>query len=621
MTHARSWGVQAEYHDAAGRLVVAPAESVAAVRAALGGDDPDPPAPLFLHPGDTLDHPLELVTEDGRSLLVEGTVGADVPLGYHAANTPGGPRHLVVSPRRCHLPEGLCLGGWAVQVYSGRSAASWGIGDLADLRSFGEWAAARGARFTLVNPLNAAVVTPPVEPSPYLPTSRRWRNPLYLRVEEVPGATLPGADLERAAAAGRALNGDRRIDRDAVAAIKLDALRRIAAAAPLPEGFAAWRAAQGEDLERFATFSVIAADHGADFRAWPAELQASDGAAAAAVRVGAAAAVEFHAWLQWLLEQQLAHAAAALPLVTDLPIGVDPGGADVWADPGLFARDFSVGVPPDEFNTLGQDWAQPPWNPSQLRARGYAPLVAVLRAGFAHAMGLRVDHVMGLFRLFWIPAGADPRTGVYVRYPAAEMLDILALESDRAGAVVVGEDLGTVEPAVREEMAARQMLGSVLLYFTDADPSAFPRRALSTVTTHDLPTVAGLWSGADTAEVRSIGVPVNDAALAEVRARVARVAADGGDGDSVATVIVNAHRALAASPSMLVAAALEDAAACVERPNVPGTTAELRPNWSQALPLPLEQVLASPLAERLAQALRRDQPGSACAAVDGAGQG
>jgi 4-alpha-glucanotransferase len=604
LTDAHRWGVQTEYHDATGQLVAAPAETVEAVRSTLGaGDDLD--GPLILHPGDPVVHALEVVTEDGRPLLLDGAVAADVPLGYHTWNAPEGPRRLVVSPRRCHLPPDLRLGGWVVQVHSARSRSSWGIGDLADLRGFGEWAAQRGAGFTLINPINAAVAVPPIEPSPYLPTSRRWRNPLYIRVEEVPGAAAAlGTDLEQAAVAGRALNGNRQIDRDAVAAIKLGALRRINDAGPLPAGFSSWRAAAGEDLERYATFCVIAEDHGGDFRAWPVELQASDGAAAMEVRVRAAGRVEFHAWLQWLIEQQLARAAAALPLLTDLPIGVDPGGADVWADPHLFARDFSVGAPPDEFNTLGQDWAQPPWNPRELRSRGYAPLVSVLRAGFRHAMGLRIDHVMGLFRLFWIPRGADPRRGVYVRYPSAEILDILALESARAGAVVVGEDLGTVEPGVREEMAARDMLGSVLLYFTDADPSAFPHRALSTVTTHDLPTLAGLWSGADSTEVSSIGVPVNDAALAEVRGRVARVA--GGEGSSVETVIVNAYRALAASPSMLVAAALEDAAAVPERPNVPGTTCEARPNWSQALVPPLDDLLASPLAELVAQALRRD---------------
>jgi 4-alpha-glucanotransferase len=602
LTDARPWGVQAEYQSATGRMVTSPTETVAAVRSVLDGGG-DPPGPLILHPRDALDHPIEVVTEDGRSLRLAGTISADVPLGYHTWSAPDGPRPLVVSPGRCHLPDGLRLGGWAVQLSTTRSASSWGIGDLADLRRLAGWAAARGAGFVLLSPLSAIVPVPPIEPSPYLPSSRRWRNPLFLRVEEVPGAAaVRGADLERAAAAGRALNADPRIDREAVAAIKLGALRTIAAAGPLPPAFMSWRAAQGEDLERFATYCVIAERHGADFRAWPSALQTPDGAAVRAMRVEAAGSVEFHAWLQWLIEQQLARAAAALPLLTDLPIGVDPGGADVWADPGLFARDFSVGAPPDEFNTIGQDWAQPPWNPRELRARAYAPLVSVLRAGFSHAMGLRVDHVMGLFRLFWVHRGADPSSGVYVRYPSSDLLDILALESARAGAVVVGEDLGTVEPAMREEMAARQMLSSVLLYFSDADPSAYPRRALSTVTTHDLPTLAGLWTGADSREVRSLGVPVNDEAVGVARARVARVAGD--EGSSVAGVIVSAYRALAASPSMLVAAALEDAAGAVERPNLPGTTAAVRPNWSQGLP-PLEELLASPLAERLAGALRR----------------
>jgi 4-alpha-glucanotransferase len=303
--------------------------------------------------------------------------------------------------------------------------------------------------------------------------------------------------------------------------------------------------------------------------------------------------VEFHAWLQWLMELQLERAAEALPLMTDLPIGVDPGGADVWADRALFATDFSVGAPPDLFNTAGQDWAQPPWNPWCLRARGYQPLVDVLRAGFAHAMGLRIDHVMGLFRLYWILSGAG----------ADDMLDILALESVRAGALVVGEDLGTVEPTVREQMAARDILSYRLLWFEDDDPSRFPERAMSAVNTHDLPTVAGLWSGADVEAQRSIGVEVNESGTAEIRERLARAA---GSEDDTAGVIVSAYSALAASPSMLVVASLEDAAEVVERPNMPGTTAERWPNWRLALPHPLEDLLASPLAQRLAAILRRE---------------
>jgi 4-alpha-glucanotransferase len=582
--------------------VAAPDATLAAALAALGAADASEPPPagaLIVHHGDALEQPVEMLTEDGRSLLLEERVGDDVPLGYHQSAT----RTLIVCPRRCHLPPGLRLGGWAVQLYGARSAASWGIGDLADLRGFGEWASRRGAGFALLSPLNAVAPAPPIEASPYLPSSRRWRNPLYLRVEEVPGAAGLGAELEQVATAARALNSLRSIDRDAVARLKLAALARIAAAAPPGPEFTRWRRAQGEELEQFATFSVIAERHGGDFRAWPRPLHHPRGAAVGALRRRFARRREFHAWLQWLLEEQLGRAAAALPLMADLPIGVDPGGADVWADPELFATGFSVGAPPDPFNAGGQDWSQPPWNPWALRSRGYAPLTSVLRAGFTHAMGLRIDHIMGLFRLYWIPRGGAPSDGVYVRYPADDMLDILALESVRAGAVVVGEDLGTVEPGVRAEMSARDILAYRLLWFEEVGPSAFPPRAMSAVTTHDLPTVAGLWSGADPAAQRTIGVPVNEAGSAEIRQRLARAA--GGADLPVAEVIAGAYRALADSPSMLVVAALEDAAEVVERPNMPGTLGDRWPNWSLALPRPLDAVLASPLAERLAETLRR----------------
>jgi 4-alpha-glucanotransferase len=600
------WGVQAEYHDASGRLVSAPPATIAAALAALGARDAAEPAPsgaLIVHPGDVLEHPLEVRTEDGRSLHLRGRVGDDVPLGYHTRATGPGAAALIVCPRRCHLPPGLRLGGWAVQLYGARSAASWGIGDLADLRLFGEWAAARGAGFTLLSPVDATAPVPPIEASPYLPSSRRWRNPLYLRVEEVPGAAALGAELEQLATAGRALNSDRLIDRDSVARLKLDALTRIAAAVPPGRDFASWRSRQGEELERFATFSVIAEEHGGDFRAWPAALRDPGGAAVRARRRRSAPRRTFHVWLQWLLERQLGGAATALPVIADLPVGVDPGGADVWADPGLFATEFAVGAPPDPFNLAGQNWSQPPWNPWQLRARGYAPLVSVLRAGFAHAMGVRIDHIMSLFRLYWIPRDGAPADGVYVRYPAADMLDILALESVRAGAVVVGEDLGTVEPVVRAEMEARDMLSYRLLWFEEGGPSAFPVRAMSAVTTHDLPTVAGLWRGADPEAQRAIGLPVDEAVGREIRDRLARVA---GDPElPVTEIIVSAYSALARSPSMLVVAALEDAAEVVERPNMPGTRADRWPNWSLALPRPLDDVLRSPLAERLAEVLRR----------------
>jgi len=603
---AELWGVQPSFEDAAGHEVTAPAATVAAVLGELGARERAEPAAagaLILHPGDHSPRALEVVTEDGRQLLIDGTVSRDVPLGYHTVADGPEQRTLIVAPRRCHLPPRLRLGGWALQVYAARSRSSWGIGDLADVRGFGRWAAAAGAGFALLSPLNAAALTSPIEASPYLPSSRRWRNPLYLHIEEVPGCEHLGDNLEPLAAAGRALNRDRLIDRDAVAVLKLDALARILAVAPPAPAFAEWRRLQGEDLERFATFSVIAERHGGSFLSWPAGLRDPGAAAVAAVREGSRDRVRFHAWLQWLLDGQLAAAARALPLMTDLPIGVHPGGADVWADRELFATGFSVGAPPDLFNVLGQDWTQPPWNPWRLRERSYAPFVAVLRAGFAHAMGLRIDHVMGLFRLYWIPRGGGPSRGVFVRLPSADLLDLLALESVRAGALVVGEDLGTVEPMVRAEMARRDVLSYRLLWFEEGGPATFPHRAMSAVTTHDLPTVAGLWTGADSEAMRSIGLPVNEAATAKVRQRLLRVAGD--EGAPVGDVVAAAYTALARSPSMLVTAALEDASEVLERPNMPGTTAERWPNWRLALPRSLEDTVATSLAGRLASALRR----------------
>lgn len=606
MRAAAAWGVQTEFTDASGASVRTDEDVVEAALEALGADEASqPPAPgaTFLHHGDALDEPLELVTEDGRTLLLEGRVPLDAPLGYHRCearrNRPGS---VIIAPRRCHLPAGLRQGGWAVQLYALRSRRSWGIGDLGDLLTFGRWAAQRGAGFTLLNPLNATVLSSPIESSPYLPGSRRFRNPLYLRVEDVPGAEVAAAEIAPLAADGRRLNRQQLIQRDAVAALKLRALAAIFAAAPPPQAFDRWRAAQGPPLERFALHATLAEAHGGSWPAWPAALHDPSGTAVAAEARRAAHRVTFHAWLQWLVDQQLAAAAAAVPLMHDLPIGVDGGGVDVWSDQELFARQMHVGAPPDLFNVRGQDWGQPPFNPWRLRAEGYRPYIDLLRASFGHARGLRIDHVMGLFRLYWIPAGGDPRRGVYIRYPHDDLLDILALESVRAGAPVVGEDLGTVEPLVRDQMAARDILSYRLLWFEDAPPSAFPRRAMSAVTTHDLPTVAGIWTGEDVEAQRRLGMEPNEAGAQEMRARLSRVAPAGPE-VPLSEVIVAAYQALATSPSMLVTAALDDAAAVTERPNLPGAP-DSRPNWCIGLPHPLEELLGQPLTERLAGVLR-----------------
>src|SRR5581483_12268989 len=443
--------------------------------------------------------------EDGTALTVRERLPPDLPLGYHRLQPLDGgePTRLIVAPERCFLPPALRTWGWAVQLYALRSGASWGIGDLADLRRLARWSRdGAGAGMLLVSPLHAAAPLLPQQPSPYFPSSRRFHNPLYLRVEEAPGAAEADLDLHALATAGRALNAARRIDRDAVYRLKREALELLWRRFRDDGAFARYRAEQGVGLEQFATFQALAERQGGGWHAWPEPLRRPDGAAVARFAREQAERVGFHAWLQWLLDQQLARAGAELPLLQDLPIGVDPDGADAWAWQDVLALDASVGAPPDFYNRQGQDWGLPPFVPRALRAAGYEPFIESIRATLRHAGGLRIDHVMGLFRLFWIPRGMEPSRGTYVRYPSEELLAILALESQRAGAFVVGEDLGTVEEGVRERLAALAILSYRLLWFEADPPAAFPRQALAAITTHDLPTIAGLWSGADLRHLR-----------------------------------------------------------------------------------------------------------------------
>jgi 4-alpha-glucanotransferase len=313
--------------------------------------------------------------------------------------------------------------------------------------------------------------------------------------------------------------------------------------------------------------------------------------------------VAFHEWLQWQLDEQLARAASAgVHLVHDLPVGIDRDGYDAWAWQDLLALDASVGAPPDIFNTAGQDWGLPPFVPHRLRAAGYRPLVETLRAALCHAGGLRVDHVMGLFRLWWIPAGNGAADGAYVRYRADELLEIVALESWRAGALVVGEDLGTVEAKVRDHLARHRLLSSRLLYFESVPPADYPELAMAAITTHDLPTIAGAWLGSDLDDQARSGIEPDRAGLAQLRERLAATTGLPTDADA-REVIVAAHTALAAAPSVLLSAALDDALAVEERPNIPATTD--RPNWSIPLPRPMEEILEDPLVQQVAAALRR----------------
>ncbi len=603
------WGVQASYldsDDVERQLSPASIERLRTLvgRPSAGPDGPDGPdgadgpaglTPIVTGPGRPRPARGEVHLETGGTLALDAASGAELPLGYHTlVGEDGSTRDLIVSPRRCHPATGRAW-GWAVQLYAARSRASWGIGDLADLAQLGRWAGDTAAQFLLVNPLHAVALAPPQQPSPYFPSSRRFANPVYLRVEDVPGADR--VDLGPAARAGRELNASSRIDRDEVWRLKRPVLEAIFAGTGPDDRFTRWRTEQGAPLEEFATWCALADEHGPRWRDWPAEMRQPGTAAVAEFRRSAAASVGFHAWLQYQLAAQQAAAGERVSIIQDLPIGFDPNGADAWAWQDLIAFDATVGAPPDQFNLQGQNWGLPPFVPWRLRAAGYRPFIESIRATMAAGGGLRIDHVMGLFRLWWIPADMPATDGGYVRYPAEDLLDIVALESVRAQAVVIGEDLGTVEAGVREAMQAAQLLSYRLLWFEDEAPARWPVPAMAAVTTHDLPTVAGLWTGADLRDQAASGVPADEGDLREKLATVAGLAADA----TAAEAVVGAYRALATAPCRLFTATLEDALVVESRPNMPGTTD--RPNWSVALPVPIEDLADAPTAAAIAAAL------------------
>ncbi|MGH3925608.1 MAG: 4-alpha-glucanotransferase, partial [Pseudonocardiaceae bacterium] len=437
MSDLEAWGIARWYRNAAGERVKVPASTITAVRSVMGAEDrPEPPGlaednPMwFARPGRELrlgEGPWQLRTEDGGAQRVYGCLPHDLPLGYHALRREADGREVtvVVSPGRCELPSQLRIWGWAVQLYAARSRASWGIGDLADLRRLARWARGQGAGMLLLNPLHAVIPGVGQQPSPYFPSSRCFRNPIYLRVEEVPGAESDEVDLAALAAEGRTLNLERRIDRDRVWQMKLAVLERLWDLFQVAGGdpaFDRYEAEQGSALLTFAAYCALAEHHRSPWTAWPTDVRRPDAPAVAGFIRRHRDRVRFHQWLQWLTERQLAMAGAEIDLVQDLAIGVDPGGADAWQWQDCLALDVRVGAPPDELNTAGQDWGLPPFHPWRLRLARYEPYVRTLRAGFRAAGGLRVDHVMGLFRLFWIPTGARPGEGTYVRYPWEEML-------------------------------------------------------------------------------------------------------------------------------------------------------------------------------------------------------
>lgn len=603
---------------------------------------------------DNFTPPFEL---DGRwvgeaSFLLPG----DIPLGYHRLQLRSGDESadtaLIVTPDWVGLPDALGgrrAWGLAVQLYSVRSGRSWGVGDLTDLADLALWSATvHGADYVLVNPMHAAApprsTAEPMEPSPYLPTSRRFVNPLYLRLEAVPEfVDLPKRRRVRQLRDRVQQRADQldRIDRDTAWAAKCEVLRLLHAV-PRSAGrelsYAAFRAREGQALDDFATWCALAEVHGGDWRRWPKSLQHPDAGGVAKFVRKNQRAVDFHRWLQWQLDEQLAaaqsqavRAGMALGVMHDLAVGVHPTGADAWALQDVLALGVTAGAPPDEFNQLGQDWSQPPWRPDRLEQAEYRPFRALIRAVLRHAGGVRIDHIIGLFRLWWIPDGALPTGGTYVRYDHEAMIGIVALEAVRAGAVVVGEDLGTVEPWVRDYLLLRGLLGTSILWFEQdfeqGNASGGPLPAerwreycLSAVTTHDLPPTAGYLAGDHVRLREDLGLLTRPVAaelehaateraawLAELR----RVGVLADAEDRPEQLILALYRYLCRTPSRLLGVALTDAVGDRRTQNQPGTTDEY-PNWRIPLtgpdgrPMLLEDVFTDERAAALLDAVRAE---------------
>jgi 4-alpha-glucanotransferase len=558
--------------------------------------------------------------EDGTSRDFHDELPADLPLGWHRVVTAGQEVTLVVAPDR--MPEVPRTWGWMVQLYALQSADSWGMGDYGDLAELARRAGSeQGAGVLLVNPVQAFLPSHPLERSPYSPSSRQFANPLYLQVTDTPELAAADATTRDAVLA---LKPDGEVgglvDYDAVWAAKLAALELLWEARPDHDVDA------DADLLAFATFSALAEKHGADWRDWPEDLRSPSGRAVVAERELLADRVGFHAWLQLLCRDQLdavrtaAHdAGMPVGIVHDLPVGVHPGGADAWALQDVFASDIRVGCPADAFNPLGQDWGLPPWRPDRLAESGYAPFRDVIRSVLRHADGIRIDHVAGLWRLWWIPPGEPAHRGTYVHYDAEVMVAVLMLEAHREGAIVVGEDLGVVEDVVTETMQRRGLLSSAVLWFErdwDAPgephipPEQWEPETMASISTHDLPTVTG-WLQDERIRVQSeLGLldgSTEDAYAQAEKDRAALLDLVEAEGIPADDLVVALHAVIARAASRLVLSSPADAVGQLEQPNLPGTVDEY-PNWRIRLPVDLDAFFADERVRAAVAPMRAARP-------------
>jgi 4-alpha-glucanotransferase len=560
--NARIWGIEPEYHDVFGRRYVVRPQTLAR--------------------------------------LVEAMSAGGI--------RPYDPEAKVPEPLRAFQGDGRRLWALAVQLYAVRSRRNWGHGDFTDLARLVALAGARGAAAIGLNPLHALFPDRAEVASPYAPNSRLFLNPLYIDVEaiaEFPG--LAAAGLEREV---EALRASEMIAYARVADAKLRGLRlayarfRSDASADRRADFEAYRAEQGEALLRFACFEVLRRHYApTPWTEWPQPWRSPNPSQLEEYRQAHIEACDFHEFTQWVADRQLgacmqATRRAGMPigLYGDLAVGIDRHGADAWINHGAVLATVSVGAPPDEFNPRGQDWGLAPLNPHMLPADDFKTMRQLMASAMRHAGAIRLDHVLGLQRLFMIPLGSEAVEGAYVRFPFHQLLRIIAEESHKCRCIVVGEDLGTVPAHFRDTVARWGLWGCrVMLFEREHEgrfkpPEAYPAQAVASFNTHDMPSFRGWLTGHDIAVKRSIGLDPGETDEARARAQQCLRAILSERAPAYAPDDITAVAAfLAATPSRLAVVALDDVLGVREQVNIPGTVAQ-HPNWRRKLPVAIEEL-------------------------------
>jgi 4-alpha-glucanotransferase len=589
----------------------------------------------------------------------------DLPFGYYdlkfsitiAGREKSADTYLAVSPGQAYISPDLEQGGrlWGLNLplYALRSSHNWGIGDFADLRAAAAWAKELGAAFVGVNPLHAPQPGTNADPSPYSPSSRLFLNYLYVNLESVPElqdspeaqALLASPDFQ---ADLTRLRNSHLVNYPDVRRLKRKLLHILfdsflenhglpeAPRTPRGRDFARFLAEGGQALKNFSLFqALVEHQKKKDWHRWPRDLQRPDSPAVAAFAREHSRETAFYQYVQWLAATQRQEvwaeaSRAGLPftLYQDMALGAHPRGFETWGHRGFFANGATIGAPPDAFNLKGQNWGLPPLIPKSLEGSGYRLFIDILRANLPPGGILRLDHVMGLFRLYWIPAGLDPRHGAYVRYPARDLLGLLTLESQRRRTLVIGEDLGTVAPSIRRHLASCRIFSYRVFYFerkgkkdnTFRAPEAYPRQAMACVTTHDLPTLAGYWEGRDLDLRQQLNLyptprmaEEDEASRAEDRHLLVEALVREGllppdYSPPTAGCPEQIRRGVLAyvgkSRAALVETRLEDFLGLTAQQNLPGTV-DQHPNWRQKIFATLEDLRQNPEVIRLAETLRQ----------------